>query len=55
MIKSGGRYFRRAEVNPIIKKVLFRADVPAQLEPTGSDRNDGKRPDGVTIIVIIIP
>lgn len=48
--KNTGRYFRHAEVNSIIKKALISADVPAQLEPTGLDRNDGKRPDGATII-----
>uniref|UniRef100_A0A8D8ZUA8 Uncharacterized protein n=2 Tax=Cacopsylla melanoneura TaxID=428564 RepID=A0A8D8ZUA8_9HEMI len=48
--KSSGRYFRHAEVNNILKRALGSIDIPAQLEPTGLDRNDGKRPDGATIV-----
>lgn len=40
--------FRHAEMNNIRKRAFVSADVPAQLEPTRLDRNDGKIPDGAT-------
>uniref|UniRef100_A0A8D8T3R7 Uncharacterized protein n=2 Tax=Cacopsylla melanoneura TaxID=428564 RepID=A0A8D8T3R7_9HEMI len=48
--KSSGRFFRHSEVNNIIKRALATIDVPSILEPTGMAREDGKRPDGATII-----
>ncbi|KAI5743815.1 hypothetical protein M8J77_022482 [Diaphorina citri] len=48
--KSGGRYYRHAEVNGIIQRALTSINIPAQLEPVGLSRSDGKRPDGATVI-----
>ena len=48
--RSPGRIARHAALNDLVKRALAAADVPAQLEPHGLSRSDGKRPDGVTII-----
>lgn len=48
--KSSGKHARHSEVNNIIKRALTAAGVPSQLEPAGLSRDDGKRPDGATII-----
>ena len=47
--RSEGRHQRHAALNDIIKRGLSSAHVPSRLEPTGLDRSDGKRPDGVTL------
>lgn len=36
-------------MNDIIYRTLSSLHIPANLEPTGLSRNDGKRPDGVTL------
>jgi len=46
---SSGRLSRHHEVNLLIKKALLSAEIPAILEPTGTSRDDGKRPDGMTL------
>jgi len=46
---SAGRHSRHAGINAIIKRALGTAEFPAQLEPAGLARSDGKRPDGVTL------
>lgn len=48
--KSAGRYCRHSEINKIIYAALSSIHVPASLEPEGLSRDDGKRPDGVTLI-----
>ncbi|KAJ0182426.1 hypothetical protein K1T71_001795 [Dendrolimus kikuchii] len=48
--RSAGRIPRHAGLNDIIRRALVSADVPAVLEPNGLIRNDGKRPDGMTLI-----
>ncbi|KAJ0169558.1 hypothetical protein K1T71_014743 [Dendrolimus kikuchii] len=48
--KSAGRIPRHAGLNDIIRRALVSADVPAVLEPNGLIRDDGKRPDGMTLI-----
>ena len=48
--RSGGRHARHFEVNSIIHRALHASGVPSQLEPSGLSRNDGKRPDGATIV-----
>ena len=48
--RSEGRHHRHAALNDILVHALSSAQVPSQLEPTGLDRGDGKRPDGATII-----
>ena len=47
--KSSGRLPRHAALNDTVKRALDKAGFPAQLEPVGLDRGDGKRPDGITI------
>ena len=46
---SAGRHPRHTALNDVIKRSLQTAGVPSLLEPTGIDRGDGKRPDGMTI------
>ena len=48
--RSGGRIPRHAAVNEIIRRALVSGGVPAVLEPVGVCRNDGKRPDGMSLI-----
>ena len=46
---SAGRLPRHYHLNDIVKRALNAAGVPSWLEPTGLDRGDGKRPDGLTV------
>ncbi|CAH2232343.1 jg26186, partial [Pararge aegeria aegeria] len=48
--KSSGRLFRHGSLNDIIKRALATIDVPALIEPHGISRDDGKRPDGLTLV-----
>ena len=48
--KSVGRYARHAMVNDLIKRALITCKIPALLEPTGCNRSDGKKPDGITLV-----
>jgi hypothetical protein len=41
---------RHASLNDAIWRALTRAGFPSTKEPTGLARNDGKRPDGVTLV-----
>ena len=36
-------------MNDIVKRAFTSAKIPACLEPSGLNRTDGKRPDGVTV------
>ena len=47
---SAGRMPRHSAANDIIKRALSSAIVPSVLEPTGLSRQDGRRPDGLTLI-----
>ena len=47
---SADHHFRHTMLNYILHKALPSANVPSRLEPTGLDRTDGKRPDGITIV-----
>jgi hypothetical protein len=49
-IKSAGRISRHSCLNDILKRVFSSANIPCILEPTGVLRDDGKCPDGITII-----
>ena len=49
--KSAGRFSRHATLNYLIKHTLGSLDLPSMLEPRGLYRTDGKRPDGVTMIL----
>ncbi|XP_063629995.1 uncharacterized protein LOC134801393 [Cydia splendana] len=48
--RSAGRLSRHAALNDIIRRSLVTVNVPAILEPTGMARDDGKRPDGMSLI-----
>ena len=48
---STGRHYRHAALNEIIHRALTTSHIPSRLEPTGLDRSDGKRPDGITMMV----
>ena len=45
-----GKHSRHSAVNEIIQRALNAAGVPSHLEPVGLSRDDGKRPDGATLI-----
>ena len=47
---SKGRHSRHVAVNDSIKRSLEAVKVPCHLEPTSLYRNDGKRPDGATVV-----
>ena len=48
--RSAGRHSRHSAVNDLIKRALTAAEIPARLEPSCLSRNDGKRPDGLTLV-----
>ena len=48
--RSGGRLPCHASVNETIRRTLVSGVVPAVLEPVGVCRDDGKRPDGMSLI-----
>jgi hypothetical protein len=45
-----GRRSRHGAVNSLIHRALVSAGMPSILEPQGTSRYDGKRPDGMTLI-----
>jgi hypothetical protein len=47
---NAGRYSRHCSLNHIIQRTLQRINIPSMLEPSGLNRSDGKRPDGLTLI-----
>lgn len=47
--RSAGRMARHANINDIIRRALVAVGVPAVLEPNGLARDDGKRPDGMSL------
>jgi hypothetical protein len=47
---SAGRFARHSMINTIIKRTFVSCGIPAQLEPPGLCRADGKRVDGVTMV-----
>lgn len=48
--KSKGRFPRHSELNDIVHRSLSSIHVPSTLEPVGLCRDDGKRPDGMTLV-----
>jgi hypothetical protein len=48
--KSSGRFSRHTEINSIINRSLTSIHVKSTLEPNGLSRDDGKRPDGMTLV-----
>lgn len=49
-VKSAGRTSRHASLNDIIRRAFTSANCAAILEPNGLMRDDGKRPDGMTLV-----
>ena len=47
--KQMGRRSRHDEVNKLIKRALVQAKIPLVLEPSNLSRDDGKRPDGLSL------
>ena len=47
---GSGKHQRHSMLNDVIWRALGRAKIPAHKEPLGLSREDGKRPDGVTLI-----
>ena len=48
--KAPGKIARHHVFNDIIWRAVGAAGIPAVKEPSGLERQDGKRPDGLTII-----
>ena len=46
---SAGRIPRHSVLSDVIRRGLSAAGIPSMLEPSGLDRGDGKRPDGITV------
>ncbi len=47
--RSAGRWSRHLTLNETIHRALASVGFPSRLEPTGVSRDDGKRPDGMTL------
>ena len=48
--KSAGRRSRHEMVNDLLKRAFVSCNIPSVREPSGCNRSDGKRPDGLTLI-----
>ena len=48
--KNPGRVQRHAQINDLIHRALIRAEIPSSKEPLSLSRDDGKRPDGLTLV-----
>lgn len=48
--KAPGRTSRHHTLNDIVHRAVTSAGIPAMKEPSGLARQDGKRPDGLTLI-----
>ena len=48
--KGNGKHSRHSAVNEILQRALNAAGVLSHLEPVGLCREDGKRPDGATLV-----
>ena len=46
---SAGRFPRHSAMNEVINRALQKAGLPSVLEPPGLDREDGSRPDSITV------
>ena len=45
-----GRLPRHAAINDIIRRALLKTNTPTVLEPLGLNRDNGMRPDGITLL-----
>ena len=50
VLQESGRVQRHAWLNDLIHGALIRAETPAVKEPQGLSSDDGKRPDGLTLV-----
>ena len=48
--KSAPRHIRHSKLNDLIWRAIKKAHIPASKAPIGLSRNDGKRPDGATLV-----
>ena len=48
--RGAARAIHHHQLNDIVRRALVSANIPSVLEPTGLSREDGKRPDGMTLI-----
>ena len=48
--KTNGHHVRHSSVNYLIKRAVGTADILSRLEPTRVSRDNGKRPDGLTLM-----
>ena len=46
---SAGRIPCHSALNDVVRRGLSAVGIPSMLEPSGLDRGDGKRPDGITV------
>ena len=46
---SAGRIPRNSALSNVVRRGLSAAGIPSMLKPSGLDRGDGKRPDGITV------
>ena len=46
---SAGRLAKHAELNDVVKRALQTSGVPCLLEPSSFSRDDGRKPDGITM------
>ena len=46
---SAGRIPHHSALNDVVRPGFSAAGIPSMLEPSGLDRGDGKRPDGITV------
>ena len=49
-VRKTGQIARHCVFNDIIWRAVGAAGIPAVKDPSGLDRQDGKRPDGLTLI-----
>ena len=47
---SSSRHVRHSLLNGVVQRALRAAHMPSILEPAGLSRDDGKRPDGLTLV-----
>ncbi|XP_055329980.1 uncharacterized protein LOC129582492 [Paramacrobiotus metropolitanus] len=49
---SKGRWSQHLELNSILERGCVAAGIPCELEPKGIFRDNGKRPDGLTLVPV---
>ncbi|XP_055349847.1 uncharacterized protein LOC129596553 [Paramacrobiotus metropolitanus] len=49
---SKGRWSQHTELNSILERACIAAGFPCELEPKGVFRDNGKRPDGMTLVPV---